>query len=549
MATLEELKKAQQNLINKNKTKNKVNNVDVSFYEGLTRAGGQGLTFGFGDEIEAGVKSLAKGTSYEDEVRLARAKLDKFRETNPYLAYGTEIVASAVPTIATGGTGMLARLGAKAGLTSAGKIGAVSGATYGAGVGEDAESRLKGAVGGAVLGGAVSKGADVLLPKTSELAKKFIKNNVRITPGQAVKGTGAGTSQTAVGDLAFGLETASTSLPGFGASVQRAKTQAISDFNKFAMLEAIENIVDKKTKKQIQKRIANLNGNEAFQVIDDLVTNKYETILGNIKVVGDDAILDLQDRMVNSIIAMGDDLLETVGKKGDDVDIVLGRINKYFKDNVQLDKNGNKFITGQSLKNIQGSIRKLADVNKRNGDTYARGEVFDEVNRIMRDYLVMKDPSFQNIQRTYAKFRPIQDAVTKASRSYGIFTPDQLLTSIKKFDLSANKKSTAKGIAPMQKLALEGKEVVGDFIPDSGTASRLITGASILQPGNVAELLKPTILGQLGYGIGLNALRRGITAPNPLLRGASPSISGGLLGEQTFNRGQNMANTLLNMRR
>ena len=130
------------------------------------------------------------------------------------------------------------------------------------------------------------------------------------------------------------------------------------------MLEAIENIVDKKTKKQIQKRIANLNGNEAFQVIDDLVSNKYETILGNIKVVGDDAILDLQDRMVNSIIAMGDDLLETVGKKGDDVDIVLGRINKYFKDNVQLDKNGNKFITGQSLKNIQGSIRKLTDVNK-----------------------------------------------------------------------------------------------------------------------------------------------------------------------------------------
>lgn len=70
-----------------------------------------------------------------------------------------------------------------------------------------------------------------------------------------------------------------------------------------------------KKQKNNTKRIANLNGNEAFTVIDDLVSNKYDDILGNIKVVGDDAILNLQDRLVNSIIAMGDDLLETVGKK------------------------------------------------------------------------------------------------------------------------------------------------------------------------------------------------------------------------------------------
>ena len=75
MATLEELKQAQQKLNNKNKNKNSVNNANVGFYEGITRAGGQGLTFGFGDEIEAGVKSFAKGTSYDDEVKLARAKI------------------------------------------------------------------------------------------------------------------------------------------------------------------------------------------------------------------------------------------------------------------------------------------------------------------------------------------------------------------------------------------------------------------------------------------------------------------------------------------
>ena len=545
MATLEELKQAQNKLISKNKNQKKIDNVDVGFYEGLKRAGGQGLTFGFGDEIEALYKSKTKGTSYDDEVKLARAKIDKFRETNPYLAYGTEIVGSAIPTLATGGTGLMAGLGAKLGLKGATRIGALGGGAYGAGVGEDLESRAKGAVGGAVLGGAISKGASVLLPKTSELAKKFIRNKVRLTPGQAVKGTGLGTSRTSLGDLAYGIEASSTSLPGFGASVSLAKTQAIADFNKYAMMEAIENIVDKKTKKTIQKRIANLNGNEAFTVIDDLVSNKYDDILGNIKVVGDDAILNLQDRLVNSIIAMGDDLLETVGKKGDDVDVVLGRVIKNFKDNVQLDKNGNKFISGTSLKTIQKDFNKLATVNKKDGNTYSRGEVFDEINRIMRDYLIMKNPEFKNIQRTYAKFLPIQDAVQKASATEGIFTPNQLLTALRKFDLSINKKSTAKGTSPFLKFAQEGKQMVGDFIPDSGTASRLITGTSILHPSNLLKLLNPTIAGQLIYGLGGNVARRAINAPNPILRGSAP-ITGGLLGERAYDTTRQNINTARN---
>ncbi len=547
MATLEELKQAQQKLNNKNKNKNSVNNANVGFYEGITRAGGQGLTFGFGDEIEAGVKSFAKGTSYDDEVKLARAKIDKFRETNPYLAYGTEIVGSAVPTLATGGVGLMARLGTKAGLTTAGKIGAVGGATYGAGVGEDLESRTKGAVGGAVLGGAISKGASVILPKTSELAKKFIRNGVRLTAGQSVKGTGLGTSRTSIGDLAYGIEASSTSLPGFGASVSMAKTQAISDFNKYAMMEAIENIVDKKTKKQIRNRIANLNGNEAFKVIDDIVSNKYDDVLSKIKVVGEDSILDLQDRLVNSIVAIGDDLVETVGKKGDDVDLVLGRVIKNFKDNIQIDKNGNKFITGESLKKIQGDFAKLGNLNMKDGNTYARGEIFNEINRIMKDYLIMKNPTFKNIQTTYQKFRPIQDAVTKATGTEGIFTPMQLLSSIKKFDLSINKKQTAKGNVPLQDLALEGKKLVGDFIPDSGTASRLVTGAGILNPRNLASLINPTLAGQFLYGAGGNLLRRGINAPNPILRGTAP-ITSGLLGEKAVDRGLSTTQNLLNSR-
>ena len=93
----------------------------------------------------------------------------------------------------------------------------------------------------------------------------------------------------------------------------------------------------------------------------------------------------------------------------------------------------------------------------------------------------------------------------------------------------------------------QGKKLVGDFIPDSGTASRLVTGAGILNPRNLASLINPTLAGQFLYGAGGNLLRRGINAPNPILRGTAP-ITSGLLGEKAVDRGLSTTQNLLNSR-
>ena len=169
-------------LKSKNKIKSKTN-FNVGAGEGVLRAGlGQGIAFGFGDELEALYKSRTRGTEYEDEVADARAKIKRFRETNPTLAYGSEIGGALLPMAFTGGASAigqgLARAGARGtgavlkgagkgvnllqtgGIKGAGKLGAVQGGLYGAGVGEDAESRLKGALGGAVLGAGILEGAD-----------------------------------------------------------------------------------------------------------------------------------------------------------------------------------------------------------------------------------------------------------------------------------------------------------------------------------------------------------------------------------------------------
>lgn len=133
------------------------------------RAALQGLTFGFGDEAVAGLKSLA-GQDYDQALADERARLAAVREESPILSTGLEI-AGAIPTALIPGAG-LARLGqaGKALVSSpVGRYGlaALEGGTYGVGASDDksASDFLGGAalgVGGAkvagMAGNAISKG-------------------------------------------------------------------------------------------------------------------------------------------------------------------------------------------------------------------------------------------------------------------------------------------------------------------------------------------------------------------------------------------------------
>ena len=138
------------------------------YFRGLGRSIGQGVTFGFGDEIEAGIRALGAGT-YDEEVAKIRADLEKFRETNPVSAYGSEIAAS-LPT----GLG-LGALALRAGVRGIGKIGAAEGALYGAGVGEDAEGRAVSAAIGAPLGAAGAVVGEKVVRGIAPMVGKFMK--------------------------------------------------------------------------------------------------------------------------------------------------------------------------------------------------------------------------------------------------------------------------------------------------------------------------------------------------------------------------------------
>lgn len=157
-------------------------NNNSNYAGNLARAVGQGITFGFGDELEARYRALTGGRSYDEEVADIRESIEQFRETNPYAAYGSEFVGS-IPT----GLG-LAGLALRGGIRGAAKIGALEGSIYGAGEGEGVEGTTTSAAIGAGLGGALGKAGEKAFEGIAPLVGKFMKTR---GSGAEVKGSGA----------------------------------------------------------------------------------------------------------------------------------------------------------------------------------------------------------------------------------------------------------------------------------------------------------------------------------------------------------------------
>ena len=112
---------------------------------------GQGLSFGFGDELEAMYRSSRSGRSYEEELADIRGSMEAYREQNPMTSIALE-AAGSLPYafLPVGGL-----VGAGRGLFKAAASGAAGGALYGVGTGEgSAEDRLSRIPGGAAVGAA-----------------------------------------------------------------------------------------------------------------------------------------------------------------------------------------------------------------------------------------------------------------------------------------------------------------------------------------------------------------------------------------------------------
>lgn len=475
----------------KKKIKKQSQELDIA--TGLSRSVGQGLLFGFADEAEAFVRSLAGDKGYKENLETIRSELDAFREQSPVASYGAEAVAS-IPSALLGGAG-LARLG----LTGAGKIGAIEGALYGAGAGESAEERLTGAAAGAALAGGVSKVAEKLLPQKSKVAKELQEKGIPLTPGQSLRDQGSIGSS-----LITALEDLTTSYPGAGAVIQGKRLESLIQTNKVLINEAVQPLNIKIPK--------NLKPREAFEFVQDKLDDEYAKILPKLSISN---LGNFENKILNTIESSILDPKEQ--------ERVLKIVNKTILTQIKDGK-----ISGNSLKNAQTDLRKLSSsYKKRGGFEGDVGEVLSDIKRMLENEIDLQNTNsdqLKKINQVYRNMIPINRAMESAIVNEGIFTPAQLLRAIKKQDETLRKRQTIAGKKPLQETAEQAQQVLGSQFPETGTASRLLAQDIILDPTKLVTLGPPAILSELAMAriAGMSPTTGLLTSADPAVRGLSP---------------------------
>lgn len=293
-----------------------------SFLTNLARSAlGQGLLLGFGDEAEAGVRSLLSDETYDDALKDVRGELKGFRKENP----GTALAAELGGGLVTGGLGGLraasSALGRKvlekAGTTGLGaSIGATEGAIAGFGTGEGGlgnrlfssgvGATLGGTIGGAVPG-VVSVGKDVLSKATLpfrgnqavenaagrkvvqaiEKSGKSIEDVQKgldegIVANQMIADVGTGTQRLGRGSAAVSGEGQDIAAKALDERQLALGDEIADDINKvFGVNQSSADLIDDIANKQ--KNNANLDYDKAFNLDGKPVTvssDKVKPFLG-----------------------------------------------------------------------------------------------------------------------------------------------------------------------------------------------------------------------------------------------------------------------------
>jgi hypothetical protein len=448
------------------------------------RAGAQGLTLGFADEIEAALRTGAiSGQQYEALRDQLRTQQESFARENPKTALAAEVAGGLAMPFGMAGTAMKAPSILRSAVTGAG-----IGGLQGAGKSESSENLTSDVVGGTLLGGGLggTLGAvgTAIAPKVQPSAMMLQKEGVPMTLG------------TAFGGQTQAVEQAAESLPIVGQLIKGARQQQFEAFNKAAFNRALKEI------DPTIKVPTDLPLREAADFTYNQISNKYNTIYPNISLKYNKTL----DKQLNALEKKHADL-------GDRTEQFTSTLNN-IKSRVE-----NKSLSGGQIKALKEDLRVLTDAYKGSvGSEKLLGNAYDDLENSIMLSVRNQNPKFakelKQADTAYATYKRVENAAASAKGAEGVFTPAQLETAVKQ----GNKSQYARGKALLQDLSNSGYDVLGNKVPDSGTAQRLgvagmlTGGASLLNP----KMVLPTALGSSLY------TEQGMKYLMPLLTGERP---------------------------
>jgi|TARA_X000000950_G_scaffold196771_1_gene236841 hypothetical protein len=492
---------------------------------GIARSAGQGLTFGFGDEIVAGVKAPFTDKTYREELELERAKLENFRQQNPKTALASEIAGSiAIPF--AGGAGRAVTKGLqKAGdlvtknqLGNLATQGAVASGVYGVGTADEDTSVgdiAKQTVTGAIANPVVARTAQKLLnPQILDDAKKLMDKGTELTVGQKL------------GGVTKEIEDLTTSVPIMGGGIKQSRQQSIDSFNRSAINETLKPI-NKTLPKNVEV------GTDAVNYMDDAISQNYTKLVPK-------SDIEIDDIFLNTIKTTQKAMEQTNRSKA---------FNSFVKDEI-LKPIKNKKLSGESYKELYSKLGKEIKQYRKafdKPDLQKQADNLQEIKNALGNNLARQKPNIaKQISATDSAYNMAQRIIGASAKNKegGAFTPNQLLQEVRKQDFSRNKKMFAKGkLGELQTLGQSGERILPSNIPNSGTSDR----GALLGLGGIGyfDPITALTLGGVGYGgrlmtspIGQRMLSGLLTQRPQAVRNLgdrtqqiSPFVVGGLLTE------------------
>ena len=421
---------------------------------------------------EGGVDQQVRERESEYQYRRAAAGesgIDGYRMIGNVVSPANVALARAVP--------LASSLTRQAALGAAG--GAASAALAPVTEGDFAEGKAQqvkiGAIGGAA-GPVVARGiASVVSPRASVNpdVKMLRDAGVRPTIGQTL------------GGRANTLEERLASVPFIGDAVADQRRRAVEEFNKAAL-----NRVTKPLGQQVDDI-----GTAGVARAGDVVSDAYEAAKQQ---MGAFRIDQPARNELNNLKMMA-----TKGLEGTERKI----FNNYFSEYIQTKKG----LTAEAFKELDSKLGK--DIARYSGssDAYQQnlGDALKEVQRIIRENAMRANPEAAKAMRAadsaFANLVRVEGAAVGAKGSGGVFTPGQLMTAVRQADRSVRDRATARGSALMQDLAGAGTSVLGNRVPDSGTAGRLLTTLGPLGAvgAGAAGMISPWTAAGGALGLGL----------------------------------------------
>lgn len=371
------------------------------------------------------------------------------------------------------------------------------------------------AMAGAAFGGAapviVGGVSRVISPKASTNPALQTLRSEGITPtvGQVLGGGAKATEEKL------------SSLPIVGDAIKSAQGRAVDQLNRAVANRALSPVGS-----TLPEGVA---GRDAVDFVGSELGKRYDALLPGMTVKADGQFAS----EVNSLRGMV--------RNGSIDPKYATAFDRFMQNNVLSKFKGQNALTGQTVKDIESDLGQHAARLSQSQDPDARlmADALKEVQSSLRGMIERSNPQasgeLKAINSGYANFKRLQRASSSVAAEDGVFSPAQLQNAVKALDRSKDKAAFARGDALMQDLSDPAKAVLGNKVPNSGTADRgLMSLAALVDPRVAAmALTAPVFYSQPGQKAlaGLLASRpQGAEAVADALRKSSPGL--GLLAGQ-----------------